>query len=318
MRILKKTALVVVVLLAIVAAGLTVVGALHHPEARLPAGRPGSYVTVSGTRFRYVQSGTGPDVLLIHGSPGSAEDWDPIFERLAQKHRVTAYDRPGHGYSEGWTLPHTHEVNGHIALELVDALGLKDVLIVGHSYGGSTALNVAVRNPPNVHGYVVVGSTAYAYPRTDRLYRLLAVPVFGRGVAVLAAGLLGPSRVGDGVRSSFAPNLDAIPADFIPLRTTMWTRPEIATTLAEERVTADAGLRAMALRYAGIQKRVDLVYGADDPSVEAGARLAKDIPQAHFLKLEGTGHYLQYARPDALLAVIDEAIADAGTKSATP
>lgn len=317
MRALKKTAVAVTALVIAVAVILSVIGALHHPEARIPEGRPGAYLTVKGTRLRYVQSGRGPDVLLIHGSPGSVEDWDPIFEALARKYRVTAYDRPGHGYSEGWNLPHTYEANGDIALALIDALGLKDVLIVGHSYGGGTALNLAVRDPANVHGYVVVGSRGYATQPVGAFYRLIATPLFGRGLAVALGGFIGPSRVADGVRASFGPNIDAIPPDFIPLRIRMWTRPEVTTTLAEEHVTFAADLAAMSPRYASIQKRVDLVYGSDDRNTpDAESRLAKAIPRAHLRKLEHTGHYVQFARPEALYAVIDEAIADGGVITA--
>ncbi len=319
MRALRRLLGAAIVLLVVAGAGFTIVGAVHHPVARIPDGASGAYVTVSGTQFRYVQSGSGPDVLLIHGSPGSVEDWEPIMDRLARKYRVTAYDRPGHGYSEGWTLPHTPEINGHIALELIDALHLKDVLIVGHSYGGNTALNVAIRNPPNVHGYVVVGTRAYDARPVDAIYRLIATPLFGRGFAVVTSGLVGPARVADGIRASFGPNADAIPPDFIAARTRLWTRPEIATTLAQERVTLAAGLEAMAPRYAGIEKRVDLVYGRDDPSaVQAETRLAKEIPRAHLLVLDGTGHYVQFARPDALLAVIDDAMGDGAPASAAP
>ena len=140
---------------------VAVLGALQRPHTTLPAGTRGRHVTVDGTRLRYVQEGSGSDVLLIHGSPGSVEDWQPVFDRLVPRFRVTAFDRPGHGYSEGDRLPHTPSENARVTLALIRALGLREVVVVGHSYGGATALRLGTSNPPEVRALVVVGSRAY-------------------------------------------------------------------------------------------------------------------------------------------------------------
>src|SRR5436190_21453732 len=61
-----------------------------------------SYVTIEKTRVRYVEEGTGPAVVLIHGNAGSVDDFDfKNFEVLCRAHRLIAIDRPGHGKSDG-------------------------------------------------------------------------------------------------------------------------------------------------------------------------------------------------------------------------
>src|SRR5687767_7719485 len=62
---------------------LTSIGAIHTPNTEIPAGVAGHHVTVAGVPLRVLQRGSGPDVLLIHGSPGCVEDWTPLIDALA-------------------------------------------------------------------------------------------------------------------------------------------------------------------------------------------------------------------------------------------
>src|SRR5690349_19886652 len=71
-----------------------------HP----PAGR---FVAVDDVRLHSLERGEGPPVVLIHGNVVTAEDWvwRGVFDRVAERHRVIAFDRPGFGYSD---RPHGH------------------------------------------------------------------------------------------------------------------------------------------------------------------------------------------------------------------
>ncbi|MBI3012075.1 MAG: alpha/beta hydrolase, partial [Elusimicrobia bacterium] len=87
----------------------------------------------------------------MHGCPGSTEDWDPIRSQLSQKYHVTAFDRPGHGFSSVAANSCNLDFNAGVTLEVIETLGLKDVLVVGHSYGAATALRIAIQNPSHIH-----------------------------------------------------------------------------------------------------------------------------------------------------------------------
>jgi pimeloyl-ACP methyl ester carboxylesterase len=303
MRLAKRSAAFALVGLLLLAA----LGLVQTEPTRIPPGAAGRYATVEGLPIRLVQRGSGPDVLLIHGSPGSVEDWDGILDGLAARYRVTAYDRPGHGYSGGADPPHTPQLNAMVALGVIRALGLRDVVVVGHSYGGSTGLALALEHPSELRALVVVGSNAYAGVPVPWLYRLLAVPILGRGVAAAVAPLVGASRVEAGLRASFGPNADAIPTGFVSRRVPIWTRPSVTTTLAQERATFEGALREMADRYGSIRTPVTGVYGRQDRNYEDGVRLCREIPGARLLTLEDTGHYVQVARPEPLVAAIEQA-----------
>jgi pimeloyl-ACP methyl ester carboxylesterase len=297
-------------LVVAVVGGLTLLGALQRPDTRLPAGAIGNHVQIGATAIRYAQAGQGRDVLLLHGSPGSVEDWSPVFDRLAERFRVTAFDRPGHGYSGGAELPHTLEENARLTLEVIHALRLRDVVVVGHSYGGATSLALATRNPKEARAFVIVGSRAHGPVPVEELYRLLCLPMFGTGLAAVAAPWVGPARIESGIRSSFGPNLAAMPAEFLSQRAALWGRPTVTHTLACERVTLEASLGAMALHYAEIRKPVFLVYGEQDArNYRDAGSLTGEIPGATLVSLPNTGHYVQYARPDALIHVIEQAAA---------
>ena len=97
---MKRSLRIIVALLLVIIGGFTIAGLLYQPDIRIPEGLKGRYVEVKGNRIRYSQTGAGQDILLIHGCPGSLEDWEPVAESLSRKYRVTAYDRPGHGYSD--------------------------------------------------------------------------------------------------------------------------------------------------------------------------------------------------------------------------
>jgi pimeloyl-ACP methyl ester carboxylesterase len=307
---LKKLARGLVLFIGIVVGGLAVIGAFQRPQTTLPVDARGKHVDVDGTPIRYYQAGTGRDVVLAHGSPGSVEDWEPVFDRLAQRFRVTAYDRHGHGYSGGASLPKTPSENARIARGLLRALGLRDVIFVGHSYGGITGLALATADTPEVAAFVFVGTRAYPPVNVDTIYRILDVPLVGPGFARMMAPFIGPGRVERGARLSFGPNVGSMPPGFVGTRAPLWSRPTIAAALAEERTTLASALAAMGPRYPTIRTPVAIVCGDQDPPNTAQAkRLAAEIPGARLVMLADTGHYVQFARPDELIALIDETAA---------
>ena len=62
----------------------------------------GRFLEVDGVRLHYLERGAGPPVVLLHGNVVTAEDylWSGVLDRVAERHRVVAIDRPGFGYSD--------------------------------------------------------------------------------------------------------------------------------------------------------------------------------------------------------------------------
>jgi 2-hydroxymuconate-semialdehyde hydrolase len=132
-----------------------------------------------------IAEGSGPPVLLLHGSgPGTtAAAWRPLIAALAPRFRAIAPDLLGFGASPrpsgslraAWTQQ---------ALALMDELGRETFAVVGNSAGGAIALSVAHARPRAVTRVVAVGSMGYPMPLPDGLDTLWAAPS-ARAVAEL-------------------------------------------------------------------------------------------------------------------------------------
>ena len=118
-----------------------------------------SITTTDGTRIHYSDSGgEGPPLLFVHGWCGRLEHWEPQARAFRRSHRVVRLDLRGHGRS---SAPHSaysrEEFAGDVA-ELIRALDLRDVTIVGHSMGGPIVLDAAWLEPERVRAFVIVDS----------------------------------------------------------------------------------------------------------------------------------------------------------------
>lgn len=132
-----------------------------------------SSVDVNGIATNYHDVGAGDPVLLIHGSgPGVSAwaNWRTVLPVLGENHRVIAPDVLGFGYTErpeglGYDLATWTE---HL-VGLLDALGLDRVAVVGNSFGGALALNVAASHPDRVSRLVLMGSVGVPFEITEGL-----------------------------------------------------------------------------------------------------------------------------------------------------
>lgn len=103
-----------------------------------------------------VVSGTGPALLLLHGSPGSADNFSRMIPTLQKKYRVIVPDLPGFGAS---SIPHDFSLEqmSDSMFRLMDHLGVDQFQVLGYSYGSGIALNMASRNPERIKGLILYG-----------------------------------------------------------------------------------------------------------------------------------------------------------------
>ena len=181
---------IVVVLLFLLACGLAVFAAwtARQVEKLLPP--RGTFIEVDGARIHYLDEGSGPPLVLIHGLGGQMHNFThSLLDRLKRDHRVIILDRPGSGYSSrpqhgSATLASQARTIAHF----IDALGLDRPLVVGHSLGGAIALMLALDHPDKVGGLALLAPATH--PGKSRT---AAVPRYLRQVAAgQAAGRLDP------------------------------------------------------------------------------------------------------------------------------
>jgi len=125
------------------------------------------FATVGRYRLRYLDVGTGPAVVLIHGLAGDHTAWRAQVELLRERHRVIAFDNRGAGASTQIDEPVSTRELADDTLALMTALGVERAHVVGRSMGGAIAQHMALAAPQRVASLVLCASFA----RLDALGR---------------------------------------------------------------------------------------------------------------------------------------------------
>ena len=113
------------------------------------------HVDVGGVRTRVLRAGSGPDLILLHGTGGHLEAYARDIAGLAADFRVTAYDMVGHGWSDLPDRPYTIDVLSDHLIGLMDALGIARAHLSGESLGGWVAAWTAAHHPDRVDRLVL-------------------------------------------------------------------------------------------------------------------------------------------------------------------
>lgn len=114
------------------------------------------FVEVAGTRVRYLVGGSGDPVVLVHGLGGAVTNWVELVPELVRRHRVVALDLPGHGGSGRMQRGAGVRDFAAAVAAVIEAEDAAPALVVGHSFGGHTALRLAHARPELVRGLLLV------------------------------------------------------------------------------------------------------------------------------------------------------------------
>jgi len=114
-------------------------------------------VKVNGVNIHYQRQGEGPDVVLVHGLTSTLAFWyaTKVFPLLKKNFRVTAFDLRGHGYSDTTPTGYTSRQLAEDLNALLEATGIDQARIIGHSYGGSVTLHFALLFQERTAGAVI-------------------------------------------------------------------------------------------------------------------------------------------------------------------
>nr|AEM45111.1 hypothetical protein [uncultured organism] len=120
------------------------------------------WATVFGAKIHYLEAGSGPVVILLHGLGGSTANWAPTIAPLAQKYRVIVPDQIGFGKSEKPMLNYRVSTLVDFLDGFYKQVGVQKATLVGNSLGGFTAAAFAIAHPEKVDKLVLVDAAGLA------------------------------------------------------------------------------------------------------------------------------------------------------------
>jgi pimeloyl-ACP methyl ester carboxylesterase len=157
------------------------------------------YVDVPGVRLHVAEAGEGPPILLLHGWPQHWWVWRKVIPALAESHRVICPDLRGFGWSEAPAGAYEISELAADMVALLDELGLDQVDLIGHDWGGYTGFLLCLDAPERIRNYLALGivhpwfeppkPSPAALQRTAYQF-VLAMPLLGEGVLRFAPGFV--------------------------------------------------------------------------------------------------------------------------------
>jgi pimeloyl-ACP methyl ester carboxylesterase len=139
-------------------AGLAAALAAAAPAAAQPVQTRGGYQEANGLRHYFERAGSGPPLVLLHGGAMVAETWRPLLPSLARRYAVYVPERRGVGRTPDRPGPWTYQGMADDMAAFMDAQGVKNAVLVGHSDGGIIGLLLAAKRPDLVRRLVASGA----------------------------------------------------------------------------------------------------------------------------------------------------------------
>ncbi|MGA7704623.1 MAG: alpha/beta hydrolase [Solirubrobacteraceae bacterium] len=288
-----------------------VVVVLNWTYGRLPTTPhpTGKFLQLAGVKLRYLERpGREPAVLLIHGLPGTAEDFEDVTPLIGR--RTIAIDRPGYGFSTGGYFPFSRQLQA--VHETIEKLHLGHPILVGHSYGGTISLAYAERHPGELKGLVLVDAAAGHCARHDNAFtRAQARFIQAIELPVLA-------QITDVTFSQLVRTVSSEPEEkeaFDPAPVNPRHRHRVlAITLkhgnleayAGEILVADKEIEAVTRGLSGVRVPAIVIQGAQDKLVNpaCGRSIAASV-QGSQLRIVPGGHMAPYTHPAAVAAAVE-------------
>jgi pimeloyl-ACP methyl ester carboxylesterase len=241
---------------------------------------------------RYIEGGKGEPLVFLHGA-GGVLPADPLLNKLAEKFHVYAPLLPGYGDSEECaSLRDMLDFTLH-TWDVVEALGLKDPILVGHSMGGMIAAEMAAGAPHDVTRLGLIASAGLwldAHPIPDLFatmpydFPALMFHDVERGTALMTAG--------------------------VALDDPEWLKGFLVTNARQlgmaGRILFPIPERGLSTRLYRIKARTLLIWGDSDRLISPvyAQAFKKAIPRAELVAIAEAGHLLNIEKPDQVAAAL--------------
>ena len=251
--------------------------------AQMPASPPQKEAVVFGQKIKYVEAGSGPVVVLLHGLGGNSANWAFNTPALAQKFRVVVPDQVGFGSSDKPLVNYRIGTYVDFLDKFLSELKVERATLVGNSMGGWIAALYALRYPGKVDRLVLADSAGFAPPKEFDLHALAGLNPSTRDEMKRLANLV-----------FFNP---------------MFKSDAAIDVLLAQRISAGDGYTIQRLvesiyrgddmldgKLSAIKQPVLLLWGREDgltPLAREGERFKRELPSAQLIVFDQCGHVPQ-------------------------
>ncbi|MGE0854122.1 MAG: alpha/beta fold hydrolase [Geminicoccaceae bacterium] len=261
-----------------------------------------SEITFNGLKAHYRTWGEGRPVLLLHSGGSSGAQWERFAEAAPPRWRLIAPDLIGFGRTERWLQAGrlTHDLQAQLAADTIDVNTDMPVDVVGHSYGGATALRLAIDYPSKVRSLVLIE------PVTSCVLGEVGDPLFAES-RIIAKTFIASAESG-------RPEIGW--QSFIDSRSGVGTWARLSDTrrqqfLAQSEQTRDAFLsnlnnRTTLAECSSLVVPVTLIIGAETtPCDRRTAEVLRDVLRTVvYVAIAGAGHMSPLTHPKAVVAIV--------------
>jgi magnesium chelatase accessory protein len=275
-----------------------------------PRADTSQFVRAANVDFHVQVSGTGEDVLLLHGAGASAHSFSGLASRLSEHHRVIAPDLPGQGFT---TLLPLEDVGltpfTHYLRELMDALAAKPRWIIGHSAGAALAAQYALDNASLPKGILCINAAFNPFGS-------LAAPLFSKTAKWFARSnwlpkaLASPTLRWRATGSMLADTGSAVDPVMSRCYDSLLSNPDhIAGTL---RMMAGWDLPPLLNRLSSLQMPVWLAAAEGDRTIppERSTSVVSHLPRARAMRIPELGHLAHEEDPDTFAQLFQQMMAE--------
>lgn len=255
-----------------------------------------------GTVRLYAEEyGHGRPVLLLHGLGASTFTWRNVIPTLARRHRVIAIDMKGFGRSEKpFTQAYTPFDHANLVLAFIRKRGLRNLTIIGHSFGGAIGMLVTIRlnqtSPGRVRDLVLMDAPTYRQPSTT-FVRFMRTPILPYAALMLVPPVI----------STWLSLDETQAAKLSPQEVRGYAHPFYSAAARHALITTARRIEPkhveqLTSQYPNVRQRTLIIWCKDDHTVPlaTGKKLVRAMPNARLKVLNRCGHVPQDERPEAV------------------